>query len=118
MCLFETLLAISDQNIQPVNVATGEFYWDDGETWVDPESDFSDVDYYHFTYNFTYSAFSASLDINLVKMPKASCFQEFGLMLDVLRTVWFSRLSNRLKSLDICEEQHSKPSKLTTRMPT
>ena len=42
--------------------ATGELYWDDGESLV-PNDDFSQHNYYHFLYNFTVNQQSASLTI-------------------------------------------------------
>jgi len=64
-------LAIAcNKKVDPKNTAFGEFYWDDGESWVDVDSDFSNVDYYKFNYTFKYDAQLAQLDINLVKIPK------------------------------------------------
>jgi len=64
------LVVACNMQVAPINKAFGEFYWDDGESWVDVESDFAAVDYYHFNYTFTYSAAKAVLDINLLRIPK------------------------------------------------
>lgn len=61
-----------DQHLHPTNTASGELYWDDGETWIDADSDLSSSDYYHLTYNFTYSQAKAQLDVKLVKKPEVS----------------------------------------------